>query len=69
MTETNAGHQPHDQTDVSPAQRPDDAGRCPCGAKADGYDAQLDEATCEDCAELWADGGLTTTDVQGGADA
>jgi len=69
MNEADAGHQPHNQTDVSPAQRPDDAGRCPCGAQADGYDAQLGEATCEDCAELWADGGLTTTDVRGGAGA
>lgn len=49
---------------VSP-ERPDgplsdnssDTARCACGDPLDGFDARRDEATCEACARLRADGG------------
>jgi|GEM_PF-1537247 len=34
-----------------------DTARCACGDPLDGFDARRDEATCEACARLRADGG------------
>lgn len=36
---------------------PNSDNRCACGRKVDGYDAQRDEAVCQQCAQLRADGG------------
>jgi len=55
MNEADAGRTPHDRFDVPSIENA--AGRCPCGAEADGHDARTGEPTCEDCARLWADGG------------
>jgi hypothetical protein len=55
---TNAGRCSPERTDETPVQNPDDATRCACGNPADGYDARREEAVCERCAHLIADGGM-----------
>ncbi len=54
---THVGSVPHARQEVSPAKRSD--ARCACGARADGYDAGIDEPACRSCAPFRADGGPT----------
>jgi len=52
--ETTAGSSARAERDVSLAQKSDDQ-RCVCGEPLDGFDAQLGQAVCTDCATAYED--------------